>query len=44
MSAKNHQVLLASRPNGEPTPENFEYVENEKPTPHDGQVLLRTIY
>lgn len=44
MNTKNHQILLASRPNGEPTPENFEYVENEKPTPGGGQMLLRTIY
>lgn len=44
MPAKNRQILLASRPNGEPTPENFKLVESEIPTPGPGQMLLRTIY
>src|ERR1700745_4489738 len=41
---KNRQILLASRPHGEPTPENFRLVEAEVPEPGPGQMLLRTIY
>src|SRR5262245_53230160 len=44
MSLKNRQVLLASRPRGEPTPDNFRLVEGEAPRPGPGQMLLRTIY
>src|SRR6186713_2387900 len=44
MSLKNRQVLLASRPKGEPTPENFRLVEAEVPQPGAGQMLLRTVY
>jgi NADPH-dependent curcumin reductase CurA len=41
---KNRQILLASRPEGEPRPEHFRMVESEIPAPADGQLLLRTIY
>jgi NADPH-dependent curcumin reductase CurA len=44
MPAKNRQILLASRPKGEPTAEDFKLVEAEIPTPGPGQMLLRTIY
>jgi NADPH-dependent curcumin reductase CurA len=44
MASKNLQIRLASRPNGEPTLENFEVVEAEIPTPQTGQMLLRAIY
>ena len=44
MSLKNRQVLLALRPKGEPTPENFRLVEAEVPRPGAGQMLLRTVY
>ena len=44
MSLKNRQVLLALRPKGEPTPENFRLVEAEAPRPGPGQMLLRTVY
>src|SRR5689334_1571594 len=40
----NRRVVLASRPNGEPTPENFRIEEAEVPKPGEGQVLLRTLY
>lgn len=40
----NRQVLLASRPQGEPTPDNFKLVESSVPEPGDSQMLLRTIY
>ena len=40
----NRQFLLASRPHGEPTAENFNFVETPIPEPGDGQFLVRTIY
>ncbi len=40
----NTQILLRSRPVGEPTPDDFEVVEAAAPEPRDGQVLLRTRY
>src|SRR5262249_58576945 len=44
MSPKNRQILLASRPSGEPTSDNFRLVESEAPRPGPGQMLLRTAY
>ena len=41
---KNRQVLLASRPNGAPTAENFELAEVDIPTPGENEMLLRTVY
>ena len=44
MSLINHQILLASRPAGEPTVDNFKLVEAPVPTAEllaDGQVLVR---
>ena len=41
---KNHQILLASRPVGEPTDDNFKYVESSIPSPGDNEVLLRAVY
>ncbi len=38
------QILLASRPRGEPTLDNFKLVETEAPEPGPGQMLLRIIY
>jgi NADPH-dependent curcumin reductase CurA len=43
-AAKNRQVLLASRPHGEPGPDNFELVEAPVPEAGPGQMLLRTVY
>ena len=43
-TTKNRQVLLASRPSGEPSEENFKLAGTEIPTPGPGQMLLRTIY
>ena len=43
----NQQILLASRPTGEPTTDNFRLVETAVPTPEqlaDGQVLVRHHY
>ena len=47
MSLINHQILLASRPAGEPTVDNFKLVEAPVPTAEqlaDGQVLVRHHY
>jgi len=37
----NRQILLASRPQGEPTADNFKLVETALPALADGQVLVR---
>ncbi|AGB36059.1 NADP-dependent oxidoreductase [Natronococcus occultus] len=42
--AETRQWRLASRPSGEPTRENFELVTVARPTPGDGEVLVRTLY
>jgi NADPH-dependent curcumin reductase len=44
MSLTNQQILLASRPTGAPTPENFRLVESEVPPLEDGQVLVQHHY
>ena len=31
--AKNHQILLSSRPSGEPSQDNFQLTETEIPKP-----------
>ena len=41
---KNRQILLASRPRGEPTLENFKLVAADVPDPGPDQILLHTIY
>ena len=40
----NRQILLASRPDGVPTAQNFRIVEAPVPEPGDGDVLYRAIY
>jgi NADPH-dependent curcumin reductase CurA len=40
----NRQWLLAKRPHGVVTEENFEYRESPIPEPGDGQVLVRNLY
>lgn len=40
----NRQIVLASRPFGAPTAENFSLLQNEKPTPKADEVLLRTVH
>jgi NADPH-dependent curcumin reductase len=39
---KNRQILLASRPHGEPRPENFKLAETPIPAIGEGQLLLKT--
>src|SRR5262245_58264787 len=41
---RNRQILLAARPRGEPTPDDFRLVEGEVPEPGPGRMLLRTVY
>src|SRR5271166_4806084 len=38
----NRQIVLVSRPHGEPTPGNFKLAEAPIPTIGEGQVLLKT--
>jgi NADPH-dependent curcumin reductase CurA len=41
---KNRQIILVSRPHGEPAPANFRLAEAPIPSIGDGQVLLKTKY
>jgi NADPH-dependent curcumin reductase CurA len=43
-SQSNRRVVLASRPQGMPTADNFRLEKTEVPTPGDGEILLRTVY
>jgi NADPH-dependent curcumin reductase CurA len=40
----HRQIVLASRPVGAPTPENFRLEHSEIPTPAHGELLLRSVY
>ena len=40
----NRQILLASRPDGVPTADNFRLAETPAPVPGDGEAVYRTIY
>ncbi|HVJ40779.1 MAG TPA: NADP-dependent oxidoreductase [Dongiaceae bacterium] len=40
----SRQIVLASRPEGEPVPENFRLVSSKLPPLADGQILLQTIW
>ncbi|ANW27082.1 NADP-dependent oxidoreductase [Vibrio coralliilyticus] len=40
----NRRIALASRPVGAPVAENFRLEEAEKPTPAQGELLLRSVY
>ena len=40
----HRRIVLASRPVGAPTPDNFRLEESALPSPAPGQVLLRTLY
>ena len=41
---QNRQITMATRPEGEPRPENFRLVTGEAPQPGPGQVLVKTQY
>ncbi|HFQ5123650.1 TPA: NADP-dependent oxidoreductase [Vibrio vulnificus] len=40
----NRQIVLASRPVGAPTAENFTLKQGDIPTPAQGEMLLRSVY
>jgi NADPH-dependent curcumin reductase CurA len=40
----NRQILLASRPFGAPSQDNFTLAQTAKPSPQQGEILLRTVY
>ncbi|MGK0476550.1 MAG: NADPH-dependent curcumin reductase CurA [Oleispira sp.] len=40
----NRQWTLANRPVGAPSINNFNFVESDKPTPKQGEILLRTVF
>jgi NADPH-dependent curcumin reductase len=40
----NLQIVLASRPVGRPSPDNFRFVQSPLPRPGEGQVLLKIRY
>jgi NADPH-dependent curcumin reductase CurA len=44
MSDTARRIVLASRPAGEPAPENFRLEEFPVPRPGDGDILLRTLW
>ncbi|MGE8634765.1 MAG: NADP-dependent oxidoreductase, partial [Achromobacter piechaudii] len=43
-SSINRRIVLAARPHGEPTDNDFRLETGEVPQPGPGQVLLRTVY
>jgi NADPH-dependent curcumin reductase CurA len=44
MSRTHRQIVLAELPQGKLAPEHFRLVEAERPSPADGEVLLRGLY
>jgi len=40
----NRQIVLASRPVGAPTADNFALQTTDRPSPKQGEVLLRTVF
>ncbi len=44
MSTTSREIQLKSRPDGMPTPDNFELIEVELPDPGAGEVLVKNIY
>lgn len=44
MSIEGREVHLASRPHGEPTPDDFAFVDVDVPEPGDGEVQVRNLF
>ena len=40
----NTQIILKSRPDGNPTSENFDVKSSQVPSPYDGEILCKTLY
>jgi NADPH-dependent curcumin reductase len=43
-TATNRRIILASRPDGAPTEDNFHLEKSPQPVPQGGEILLRTIF
>ena len=43
MTTSTRRIVLAARPHGEPTDDDFRFEEVDLPEPADGQVLLQTL-
>ena len=43
-AVKSKQIVLASRPEGEPTPAHFKLAESEVREPGEGEILLKTLW
>jgi NADPH-dependent curcumin reductase CurA len=43
-TATTREIRLRSRPQGWPTPDNFELAETSMPVPGEGEVLVRNVY
>ena len=41
---KNHDIRLKHRPQGLPSPDDFELVESSIPTPEQGQILVKNLF
>ena len=44
MPIQSREICLASRPEGEPTPDNFSFATVDLPDPKPGEVLVRNLY
>ena len=44
MTGSNRQIVLADLPQGKLEPGHFELRDGERPTPADGEVLVRSLY
>ncbi|NQW20363.1 MAG: NADP-dependent oxidoreductase [Chloroflexi bacterium] len=44
MAAMNRAWIMKTRPEGEPTVDNFELVESPLPEPKHGEILIRSLY
>lgn len=44
MTQDNRKIVLASRPDGTPTNDNFRMEVSPLPTPNEGELLLRSVY
>ena len=44
MPTKQQKIILANRPEGMPSEEDFKFIEADIPQPEDHQILVRTLY
>src|SRR5690349_11550170 len=43
-ASRNRKIVLASRPQGEPKPDNFRLIEEDIAEPGAGEILLKTLW